>query len=98
MSAGSTPLAKNAALMMKGAKAQSAMMIAQKNIINNMSGSDVAQAAHDAAAGATDLEKMMKELAGSYGFAKQFQQKVPTYSSNQQGMTSGSLLMLGGMR
>ena len=62
MSAGSTPLAKNAASMMKGAKAQSAMMIAQKNIINNMSGSDVAQAAHDAAAGATDLEKMMKVI------------------------------------
>lgn len=60
-------------------------------------GSDFSQASQDAAAGATDLEKMRKQMQQSYGFSMQTSRSsMPVYESNQQLLASGSLLGLGG--
>lgn len=63
----------------------------------NIPGSDVSQAGQDAASGATDLEKMRREMAQSYGFTMQSSQRMmPAYETTQQSLASGSLLGLGG--
>lgn len=63
----------------------------------NIPGSDVSQANGDAVSGATDLEKMRKEMSQNYGFTMQASKgMMPVYSTNQQLLASGSLLGLGG--